>query len=881
MDELASLDFNGSKQGNDPKNSAPSSYNFDALLRSMPSSQHNTTHDKSGSSTPRGTRPDPATKLNSSKGYDAFSSLLPSSFQEESITGSGTQSTLQNGSGVKLAGTNTNPPKPKSTSTVTNGTTSRDTQNTMADIWKFDAFEQHASQKKPSRSKAPSPSTANNWDWLQDVSHTNSHSTSSQTRSSNSIATDLLDDSLQGHGTSVPATNASKSSSSVNLLDDFFSSGPAATSSKPSQSSTSAAPEPANPTFSSASQTPLRTHSPPPHVVGKLVEMGFAPKAARQALAQTATGVEIEAALTILTRDQEPHDMHSEIQTGRKEQKSNQTLQNAATKRNEHPRTSMPASTTSSRPNHAQDADWQKQADQFRSQATEIGSSMLKSANAFWGSAKAQAQRALEEARTDHDGSAVDMAAGLGRHAWRRWGSSMQAYRTKPLDYDGRPRWMQDAEQDRGQAQESLDDCHQQVAERSKPETHTAVPAKPFSVSEPEMLSFSDENSLHTAHAPTQVDTVRKKNDMRPKSSTTATSSDSIERNKATMAKSTKGPMNHTGKTAMLQRPMPKEDPSTVERAQKFKAEGNAAFQRGSYAEAEQKYSQALDVLCESSLYRIPLLNNRANVRSKNGDSQGTCSDCTACLAILILPAMQSASGTPIYRPNQEKPLPASYQVNLREAYAKCISQRARAYEVREQWSCALQDWIALQTYERTEGSGSRLGASNRRAASDGLIRCEKMLRPSTSSKPKTANRASNSSKTSAPNLHAAAERASDAGRDRVRKQMQAQDAEDAERLQLKDAVEARLQAWIHGKKGNVRALLSSVDDPQYNLIWPGLQWKKVHLHELLTDAQVKRAYTRAIAKLHPDKLQRDSTSVEQRMLAAGVFHTLNEAFHT
>ncbi|WFD43455.1 auxilin-like clathrin-binding protein required for normal clathrin function [Malassezia psittaci] len=880
MDELASLDFGGSKQGKDLKTPAPSSYNFDALLRSMPSSQPSSTPDRSGSSTPRVTRPDPVTKISSSKGDDAFSSLLPSSFQEEGTTRSAKQSTLQNGSGVKLAGIETNA-KLKKAPTTTNGTTPRNAQNLAADIWEFDAFEHHASHKTANQPKAPSSSMANNWDLLGDDSHTDSHSTSSQTKKSNPMATNLLDDSFQEHDIPVPPTNASMSSPSVDLLDDFFTTAPAAASSKPNYPSTSLASKSAKSTLSTASQAPLRTHSPPPHVVGVLVEMGFAPKAARQALAQTASGVEIEAALTILTRDQESNDMDSEMQSVRDEPKSKRAQPNAGAKRNEHPRTSMPAPTPSSRSDKAQDADWQKHADQLRSQATEIGSSMLKSANAFWGSAKAQAQRALDEARTDRDGSAVDMAAELGRHAWRRWGSSMQANRNKPLDYDGRPRWMQDAERHRDQAQESVDDSNQEVADRFQRETHTAVPTKPLSSPEPELSAFSDESSLHRTKAPSQVDPLRKKTDMRQKSSTTANPSQPPQRTKPALAKTVNGPKNHTGKPAMLQRPMPKEDPSGVERAQNLKAEGNAAFQRGSYAEAEQKYSQALDALCESSLYRIPLLNNRANVRSKNGDSQGACSDCTACLALLILPGMQSASGTPIYRPNQENPLPAAYQINLREAYAKCISQRARAYEVREQWSCALQDWIALQTYERTEGSGSRLGAANRRAASDGLVRCEKMLRPSTRSEPKAANRATSNSKTAAPKLNAAAERASDAGRDRVRKQMQAQDAEDAERLQHKDAVEARLEAWTNGKKGNVRALLSSVDDPQYNLIWPSLGWKKVHLHELLTDTQVKRAYTRAIAKLHPDKLKRDSTSVEQRMLATGVFHTLNEAFHT
>ena len=115
----------------------------------------------------------------------------------------------------------------------------------------------------------------------------------------------------------------------------------------------------------------------------------------------------------------------------------------------------------------------------------------------------------------------------------------------------------------------------------------------------------------------------------------------------------------------------------------------------------------------------------------------------------------------------------------------------------------------------------------------------------------------------------------------RVRALRKAQDDEEAERLSLKDSVDARLAAWTRGRETNIRALLASIDDPKYGLVWDELRWSKINLHNLLTDAQVKRAYTKAIARLHPDKLSSSNTTIEQRMLAAGMFHTLNDAFHT
>jgi len=47
----------------------------------------------------------------------------------------------------------------------------------------------------------------------------------------------------------------------------------------------------------------------------------------------------------------------------------------------------------------------------------------------------------------------------------------------------------------------------------------------------------------------------------------------------------------------------------------------------------------------------------------------------------------------------------------------------------------------------------------------------------------------------------------------------------------------------------------------------------------LVSPGQVKVRYTRAIAKVHPDKLNTGNTTLEQRMIANGVFGALNEAW--
>jgi len=57
--------------------------------------------------------------------------------------------------------------------------------------------------------------------------------------------------------------------------------------------------------------------------------------------------------------------------------------------------------------------------------------------------------------------------------------------------------------------------------------------------------------------------------------------------------------------------------------------------------------------------------------------------------------------------------------------------------------------------------------------------------------------------------------------------------------------------AWKSGKENNLRALVASLE----NVLWPELGWVKVGMRELVTPSQVKIRYTKAIAKVHPDKV--------------------------
>ena len=614
---------------------------------------------------------------------------------------------------------------------------------------------------------------------------------------------------------------------------------------QPVQNKRSAPPaQPAQP----AARPDCRPASFPPHIVGQLVEMGFSPAAAEHALAQCSGNVTRAA------------DMLAE-QAARDAPAAPEPERPADGPSRPPSGTSRPAERPARRPASGSPdlpapADWQKQADALYQHASELGSSVFSRANALWSSAKTHAQRALDESEP-----VGNIAAGLRREALRRWGRP----REPPT---GVPRWM-------AEGQEALPEAVQEAKAATQPrpappasaaQKVAAAPARPPSATAP------------SARPPSAAAPSARQPSARPPSATapsarTPSAGPPSARPPSTTAPSARQPSTPAPVPAPTSTPIPvptrhdtPQEPGAVARADSLRTRGNAEFVRGAYAAAEQLYTDALAALHPESLRRVPLLNNRANTRLKNGDSSGAAADASAALA-LIAPGARPPLMYAADRDTLAPPLAAA--VNLREAWAKALMHRASAYEAAERWQAAADDWDALGAFERTHGSSVRTGERHRKAAAEGTARCKNMLAP----RPAAVGPAA--ARPAAPQR--ALQEASAAGVARVRAQRDAQEAEEAERLRLKDSVDARLAQWTAGKDGNVRALLSSIDDAQFGLLWPELRWKKVGMHELVTDAQVKRAYTRAIARLHPDK--QGGASVEQRMLATGMFHALNSAY--
>jgi len=60
-----------------------------------------------------------------------------------------------------------------------------------------------------------------------------------------------------------------------------------------------------------------------------------------------------------------------------------------------------------------------------------------------------------------------------------------------------------------------------------------------------------------------------------------------------------------------------------------------------------------------------------------------------------------------------------------------------------------------------------------------------------------------------------------------------------------------KVMEWVEGKKGNIRALLGTL----HTVLWEGSGWN-CNLSNLVTYADVKKAYRKACLAVHPDKVK-------------------------
>lgn len=309
-------------------------------------------------------------------------------------------------------------------------------------------------------------------------------------------------------------------------------------------------------------------------------------------------------------------------------------------------------------------------------------------------------------------------------------------------------------------------------------------------------------------------------------------------------------------------------DPATFF-ADKERKEGNFLFNKNQFPEAEAAYTLAIDALPPGHTELVLLSNNRAAARLKQNKYHECLSDCAVAIDIARAQIAAQSGDTATWKSQM----------------AKALHRKACALEGLHLFEAAIG---VYEEYVRLDGSRSA-------QVSQGIMRCQQALSAKKQPPPQPP-RPKNNEPLWKPTTDMSAfpdidfnmfipkqtpeQKANleEINKSKAVKEMREREkkkeAEEAERLSKEDKVSAQLMVWKRGKDRNLRALLGSLE----SILWPGVQWKAMTMGELLEPRKCKVAYMKAIAKVHPDKLPANAT-VEQRMLASGIFTTLNQAW--
>ncbi|KAK0447672.1 hypothetical protein EV421DRAFT_1901042 [Armillaria borealis] len=515
-----------------------------------------------------------------------------------------------------------------------------------------------------------------------------------------------------------------------------------------------------------------RTVSPPPHILGQLVEMGFSIQQARIALASTDSGLDVEAALETLlnngagtsSRPTPPPILPRRPPLPGRDSSNHSSQSN--TRHREHDR-----STSSPSASHA-DSNIQEQADKLLAQASELGLSFFNKANAAWKEGRERVQKAYAE-RIGTD-NAVDSRSG-----------------SRTSNIHGRPKWMQtDDDRPHNGSADHIPDGRK----TKSPSPVLGQSSNPQPRPQPKVVDlFSTADEAPVAY----VSPFRRG---KPKVSPPVQSTQ---------------PVRACDTVSAFETPH-------------FRLLFLRNLSLANIGEAESAYTKAIECLPSGHLLLVPLYNNRALVRLKTGDYNGAVGD-----AGIVIELVSESS----WRDEQ--------------ARSKHGDDEPRHWKGEKNGTTARKDWEKV--------AGANWAASNMRG--EGEPHYRELRNPDLPLRDLLPDAGPTPPSQALSNL----KKANDAA-----------EAEDNEKYELKDVVDGKLLAWKGGKETNIRALIASLD----TVLWPELGLQKTSIAELVMPAQVKIRYTKAIAKLHPDKLNPNNSTLEQRMIANGVFGTLNEAWN-
>lgn len=394
--------------------------------------------------------------------------------------------------------------------------------------------------------------------------------------------------------------------------------------------------------------------------------MGFAPAQARQALAKTSTGVDVQEALDLLlggagpsgSRDGPPevHDVEYDQRKRQEAEKERRRRRRAGPSRE----SVKPRTTEQQEQDAAAAVNAQEQAERILAQASEIGQSMFNKATLFWNTSKERAIKVYEEQRK------VLEAAERGEDKKR----------------DARPKWMQDE----GWGDERMGGFRDGDDEQDSRQT------VPPSISQrPRQAPSRPSSAVSRSPAVSQPTISRPSPSPKPQP------------------------------TPLPARPLIPATAQQLESSAAHKTKGNDHFKLGRFTEAESSYSSAIAALPAGNLFLIPLLNNRATTRLKLGDSVNAAADCTA---VIDLVGIAYHPGKEASLPAEYA------EIKLGDGLSKALVKRAQAWEMGEKWKAALEDWERVMGLDLAVllGAGAGAGAKMRNMAVEGARRARKMM---------------------------------------------------------------------------------------------------------------------------------------------------------
>jgi hypothetical protein len=620
---------------------------------------------------------------------------------------------------------------------------------------------------------------------------------------------------------------------------------------------------------------PMNAHD---KAVAELVDMGFPADKSAIALATTESGQDVQAAVGwLLNQAHAEAKQKTQSRSQDRSRRSPDQFEERPRRNDSRPGTRKPRDNEPV-PAWMKSDDGRSRSNQRRPEesgqekdvtqlASDIGTSLFKSANSLWKTGRKQVQKAVADFQQDGDPNMpkwmrdAQAAEGASKQSRKQRAEVSATDEAMMLEGGGRPS-KSSRPSEMQQHQDALPMRHrrepevarnghpdrmasQSPAQRQQPPSLDKRPALRLTRQEVEEKSAQAyvspaRRKKATPQPQPEVDLFAPEPSKPAQTSRQATPAQS--NNPFLQATSSTKP-RAPARTPSPPRPkapprrIPPVSSSALNSSASDRQKGSEAFKRGDYSAAHAAYSSALSPLPQSHPVTIVVLCNRAVTNIKVGDPKAAVADADAALAII---GISRGEGEKIATGGIEG------EKDMKEFYGKALMRKAEALENMEKWADAHKVWKdAVQN-----GVGGAISISGRN-------RCEKAAAGgNNTAAPVAAKRPPPARKPAAPKPSALSDLGGGASRDseavqRMKAANAAAEKADDEKFALTDQVDAKLIAWKGTKSDNLRALLGSLD----RVLWPEAGWKKVNMGDLVMPNKVKIVYMKAIAKVHPDKV--------------------------